>query len=80
VRIDAGADLRIRPIAAGECDINQDLARARTWFGQVRHDELFRPARCVNHDGLQGPLLFAAMKRCAARAALNERSEPTDKA
>ena len=33
VRIDAGADLRIRPVAAGECNIDQDLARAGSWFG-----------------------------------------------
>ena len=78
MRIDAGADLRIRPVAAGERNIDQDLARAGSWFGYVRHDELFRRTRRVNHDGLQGHSPFAAMKRCAAGGARRQANFPAD--
>ena len=57
MRIDAGADLGIRPVAAGKGDIDQHLAGTGFGLGHIRHDKLFRCARRVNDDGFHCCLL-----------------------
>jgi hypothetical protein len=57
VRINAGADLRIRPVATGEGDIDQYLAGAWDRFRHIGKDELFRRARRVDDDGFHCCLL-----------------------
>jgi hypothetical protein len=52
MRINARADLCIRPIASSERDIDQNFSGAGTRLGHLGHDKLLRSTRLVDHNGL----------------------------
>ena len=57
MRVDAGSDLRIGPVAAGECHIHQHLAGAGIWLRHLGDDQLFRRPGRMNDDGFHCCLL-----------------------
>jgi hypothetical protein len=63
VRVDAGADLRIRPVAPGESDIHQNLAGTGLGLGHIGDDELFGRTGRVNDDGFHCCLLYHVRRR-----------------
>jgi hypothetical protein len=52
MRINARADLRIRPIASGKRHVDQNFSGARVRFGHFGQDKLFRRTRLVDHNCL----------------------------
>ena len=63
MRVDAGADLRIRPVAAGEGHIHEHIARTGIGLRHIGHDELFGSAWRVNDDGFHCCLLDCVRRR-----------------
>ena len=68
MRIDAGADLRIRPVAAGKRHIDQNLAGTGIGLRHIGHDELLGSTWRVNDDGFHCCLLNRVRGRCGAPA------------
>src|SRR6185312_17096431 len=68
MRINARADLRIRPIASSERDIDQNFSGAGARFGHLGHDKLLRGTRLVDHNCLHMSLPFCSCLIISHRA------------